>query len=146
MKRITIINGPNLNRQGQRQTAVYGEETFESLMSALRFEFTDIDFELFQSNCEGEIIDRVQQCSDSPDQMGIILNAGAYSHYSYAIADAVADAAVPVVEVHISNIYARETFRNRSVISPFAKAVIAGAGMHGYLLAASFIKNSSFKK
>ncbi len=129
--RILIINGPNLNLLGQRRPEIYGEETFLDTLDKLRQRFGDVDIYYFQSNCEGEIIDRIQE-----DQIdGIVINPGAYAHYSHAIADAIEGCPLPVVEVHISNIFAREEFRAKTVTGRCANAVIAGCGRNGYALA-----------
>ncbi len=136
---LAIINGPNLNMLGRRDPAIYGSETLEDTLNALRAEFPDINFTDFQSNSEGEIIDAIQSANQMPDIRGIVINPGAYAHYSYAIADAVADSAVPVVEVHISNIHARESFRSVSVTARAAKAVITGCGRRGYAMAAAYL-------
>lgn len=132
-KRITIINGPNLNLTGIREQHIYGDQSFDSLLTKLTAEFQDIDLEYFQSNVEGEIINVLHEHGFTSD--GIILNAGGYSHTSVAIADAVKAINSPVVEVHMSNIWARESFRHTSYISPFAKGVIAGFGLDSYRLA-----------
>lgn len=129
--RILIINGPNLNLLGQRRPEIYGEETFLDTLDKLRQRFGDVDIDYFQSNCEGKIIDRIQE-----DQIdGIVINPGAYAHYSHAIADTIEGCPLPVVEVHISNIFAREEFRAKAVTGRCANAVIAGCGRNGYALA-----------
>ncbi len=137
---ITIINGPNLNLLGRRNPGIYGSETFEDYHARIRESFPEIDIRYFQSNSEGEIISLIQRESTDLSVAGIVLNPGAYAHYSYAIADAVADSAIPVVEVHISNIHAREEFRAHSVTARAARAVIAGCGRKGYAMAIDFIK------
>lgn len=131
MKRILILNGPNLNLLGQREPNIYGSETLDSIIDKLREEFDDIDIDSYQSNHEGDIIDRLQQC----DADAVVLNAGGYSHTSVAIADAVAAISVPVVEVHISNIFAREDFRHQSLLSPVCAGTITGFGPAVYRLA-----------
>jgi len=131
--RIIIINGPNLNLLGKRQKDIYGDIGFEYYLQTLRDEFPDIELEYFQSNIEGEIIDKLHLVGFSYD--GIILNAGGYTHSSVSIADAVSSINTPVVEVHISNILAREEFRHVSLISPNAKGSIFGFGLKGYKLA-----------
>ena len=131
MMRILIINGPNLNLLGQRRPEIYGRETFFDTLDKLRKRFEDVDIDYFQSNCEGEIIDHIQE--DRVD--GIVLNPGAYAHYSHAIADAIEACPLPVAEVHISNIFAREEFRARTETGRCANAVIAGCGRNGYALA-----------
>jgi 3-dehydroquinate dehydratase-2 len=131
--RIDILNGPNLNLLGKREPGIYGNESFESYLEQLRMAFPDIDIHYFQSNVEGELINRLHEVGFSSD--GIVLNAGGYTHTSVAIADAVAAIATPVIEVHISNIYAREEFRHISLLSPKCRGSIAGLGMEGYKLA-----------
>lgn len=132
-KKIAIINGPNLNLTGIREKHIYGDQSFDYLLDSLSKEFPDIEINYFQSNIEGEIITRIQEAGFIAD--GIILNAGGYSHTSVAIADAVKSINSPVVEVHLSNIWARESYRHTSFISPFAKGVIAGFGLDSYKLA-----------
>jgi 3-dehydroquinate dehydratase-2 len=133
MKKIIIINGPNLNLLGQRETDIYGNKSFENYLSDLKSKYTDVEIEYFQSNIEGEIIDKLQEVGFSFD--GIILNAAAYTHTSVGIADSIAAINTPVIEVHISNIYAREKFRHNSLISRNAKGVICGFGLQSYELA-----------
>ena len=133
MKKIIIINGPNLNLLGQRETDIYGNKSFENYLSDLKSKYTDVEIEYFQSNIEGEIIDKLQEVWFSFD--GIILNAAAYTHTSVGIADSIAAINTPVIEVHISNIYAREKFRHNSLISRNAKGVICGFGLQSYELA-----------
>lgn len=132
-KKITIINGPNLNLTGVREKNIYGDKTFDSLLKELRSGFPDVEIEYYHSNIEGELINKIQETGFSSD--GIILNAGGYSHTSVAIADAVKAINSPVVEVHMSNIWAREAYRHSSYISPNAKGVIAGFGLESYRLA-----------
>lgn len=131
--RIDILNGPNLNLLGKREPGIYGNESFESYLEQLRMAFPDIDIHYFQSNVEGELINRLHEVGFSSD--GIVLNAGGYTHTSVAIADAVSAISTPVIEVHISNIYAREEFRHISLLSPKCRGSIAGLGMEGYKLA-----------
>jgi 3-dehydroquinate dehydratase II len=128
--KVIIINGPNLNLLGKREPEIYGNESFESYFEKLKMKFTDIELHYFQSNIEGEIVNKLQEVGFSFD--GIILNAAAYTHTSVAIADAVAAITTPVIEVHISNPYAREEFRQKSFIAPKAKAIICGMGLKGY--------------
>lgn len=135
MKRILIINGPNLNLLGLREPQIYGKTSMENYMSALQTDYSNIEIELYQSNHEGDIIDRLQADGFDSNLTGIVLNAGAYSHTSLAIADAIRAIEVPVVEVHISNIYAREEIRSRSLIAPACRGVIAGFGLDSYRLA-----------
>jgi len=140
MKKFLILNGPNLNLLGKRQPEIYGTLSFEDYLSQLRESCSDCELLYKQSNSEGELIDILQREGYNPDICGIVLNPGAYAHYSYAIADAVASIPVPVVEVHISNIFAREEFRRTSVVSPACKSVIAGCGLNGYRLALEALK------
>ena len=134
-----IINGPNLNLLGKRQPEIYGHETFDDTLAEIRAAFPATEIKYFQSNCEGEIIDEIQRKGFDPSCCGIVLNPGGYTHYSVAIADAVAAVPVPVVEVHISNIHAREDFRHTSVTARAAKGVITGLGLDGYRLALNFL-------
>ncbi|MGA9269043.1 MAG: type II 3-dehydroquinate dehydratase [Lutimonas sp.] len=131
--KIAIINGPNLNLLGKREPDVYGEMTFESYFETLKEKYSDVEFEYFQSNIEGEVISKIQECGFSAD--GIVLNAAAYTHTSVGIGDAVKAVTAPVVEVHISNVYQREDFRHESYISSHAIGVIVGFGLMGYELA-----------
>ncbi|HOV83683.1 MAG TPA: type II 3-dehydroquinate dehydratase [Paludibacteraceae bacterium] len=133
MKHIQIINGPNLNLLGVREPTIYGNMSFETYFQKLKAQFADIELEFYQSNCEGDIIDKLQQVSSSCD--GIILNAGAYTHTSIAIADAIRSIAIPVIEVHISNVFQRENFRHHSFLSPVCKGCIIGFGLDSYRLA-----------
>ncbi|MCX2681479.1 type II 3-dehydroquinate dehydratase [Galbibacter sp. EGI 63066] len=135
MKRIIIINGPNLNLLGKREPEIYGSETFEDYLSILKKKYSDHQIDYYQSNVEGEIINKLHEVGFSYD--GIILNAGAYTHTSVAIGDALKGIETPVVELHISNTFSREDFRHVSYISPNAKGVILGFGMQGYELAIS---------
>ena len=130
--KIIIINGPNLNLLGKREPEVYGNETFESYFEKLQIQFPNATLEYFQSNIEGEIISKLQETGFSYDS--IVLNAGAYTHTSIGIGDAVKAITTPVVEVHISNTFARESFRHQSYISPNAKGVIIGFGLESYEL------------
>jgi 3-dehydroquinate dehydratase-2 len=130
---LLILNGPNLNLLGQREPDVYGYQSFDSYFDELKLQFSSIQLEYFQSNIEGEIINKLQEVGFSYD--GIILNAGAYTHTSIAISDCVKAITSPVIEVHISNTFSRETFRHQSYISPHAKGVIIGFGLKSYSLA-----------
>lgn len=133
---ICIINGPNLNLLGKRQPEIYGSRSFEDVLSELRFTFPHTEIEYFQSNCEGEIIDKLHSLGyETPGCEGIVINPGAYAHYSYAIADAISSIPLPAIEVHISNIHARDEFRHKSVTAPACKAMLCGFGMRGYELA-----------
>jgi 3-dehydroquinate dehydratase-2 len=135
MKKILVIHGPNLNLLGEREPGVYGSTSFAQLNTMIqeRAEKLGMKCEIFQSNHEGAIIDRLHAARKDFD--GVIINAGAYTHYSYAIHDAIHDICIPVIEVHISNIHAREGFRSNSVISPVCKGTIAGFGINSYFLA-----------
>ncbi|OAZ04728.1 type II 3-dehydroquinate dehydratase [Flavobacterium succinicans] len=130
---IAIINGPNLNLLGKREPEVYGSETFEDYFESLKAKFPHIQFSYFQSNIEGELIDKIQEFGFTYN--GIILNAGAYTHTSIGIGDAVKAVTSPVIEVHISNTFSRESFRHQSYISGNAKGVILGFGLKSYELA-----------
>lgn len=137
---IAIINGPNLNMLGRRNPDVYGSDTFEdflpkaeSLVSSLSAGQGRLSY--FQSNLEGEIVSKIQEFAFNPECKGIVINPGAYAHYSYAIRDAIEMSPVPVVGVHISNIHAREEFRHTDVVAPVCKGLICGLGLDGYLLA-----------
>jgi len=130
---IHIINGPNLNLVGLREPEVYGNRSLDQYLQELIEHYPQHTIDVYQSNIEGEIVDRLQQVGF--DDCGIILNAGGYTHTSVAIADAVAAITAPVVEVHISNIYAREPFRHKSLLSPVCKGIIAGFGLDSYRLA-----------
>lgn len=129
---IQIINGPNLNLLGQREQNIYGDKTFESYFEELKAKYGVLDLYYFQSNIEGEIINKIQEVGFKMD--GILLNAGGYTHTSVAIADAIAAVKCPVVEIHISNVYARESFRQQSLIASKCRGVIAGLGLDSYRL------------
>ena len=133
MKKLIIINGPNLNLLGTREPEIYGSLSFTEFLQKLREKYPTIELDYFQSNIEGEIIDKLQEVGFSLD--GIILNAAAYTHTSVGIADAVKAIKTPVVEVHISNTFAREDFRHVAYISPNAKGVVLGFGLQSYDLA-----------
>lgn len=133
MKKILIINGPNLNLLGTREPGIYGNETMADVIERLRSRFADINIDYFQSNHEGAIIDRLHD-ADKEDFIGVVLNAGAYTHTSLAIADAISAISLPVVEVHISNIAARESIRHTSLISSVCRGIIAGFGTDSYRL------------
>ncbi len=134
--KIVIINGPNLNLLGTREPTVYGSQTFEDYYTLLKQKHTDIDFQYHQSNVEGELINYLQKEGFSSD--GIILNPGGYTHTSVAIGDAIAAITTPVIEVHISNVAAREEFRKISHVSAKCKGTISGLGLKGYELAVQF--------
>jgi len=128
--KLIIINGPNLNLLGKREPEIYGNVSFEEYLVQLRNDFPNISIDYFQSNVEGEIINKLQETGFTYD--GIILNAGGYTHTSVAIGDAVAAITTPVVEVHISNIFTREEFRHHSFLSPHCVGIISGLGLNGY--------------
>lgn len=130
---IIIINGPNLNLLGVREPEIYGGRTFDDYLAELQQKFPGIKLEYYQSNIEGELITKIQDTGFTYD--GIVLNAGAYTHTSIGIADAVKAITTPVIEVHISNTFSRETFRHQSYLSPVAAGVIVGFGLKGYELA-----------
>lgn len=130
---ITIINGPNLNLQGNREKDIYGDKSFEDYFKELKNTYPEVDFRYFQSNLEGEIINALQEAG--AEAQGIILNAAAYTHTSVSIADAVAAIHAPVIEVHISNILSREDYRHKSLIAPHCKGSLFGFGLDGYRLA-----------
>ena len=138
MKKILILNGPNLNLLGRREPLIYGNLSFEDFFKTLQKKFFSIELYYFQSNIEGEIIDKLHEVGFSYD--GVILNAGAYTHTSIAIGDAIKGIETPVVEVHISNVHSREDFRHTSFIAPNAKGVIAGFGLQSYELALESFK------
>ena len=137
--RFLVINGPNLNFLGRRNPAIYGSETLEKINVYIQNSFEKDEIEFFQSNHEGSIIDSIQAIMDKFD--GLVINPGAYAHYSYAIHDALETCPVPVVEVHLSNIYEREEFRRISVTAPACSAVISGQGKKGYVLALEKLKS-----
>lgn len=131
--KILIINGPNLNLLGKREPSIYGSLTFEEFFVSLKKKYAAVELHYFQSNIEGEIIDKLHEVGFTYN--GIILNAGAYTHTSIAIGDAIKGVETPVIEVHISNVYSREEFRHISYIAPNAKGIIAGFGLQSYELA-----------
>ena len=133
--KVMIINGPNLNLLGEREQSIYGNLAFEDYLKDLQAEFTNINIDYFQSNIEGDLINKLQEVGFSYDY--ILLNAGGYTHTSVALTDAVAAIETPVIEVHISNIYNRETFRQKSLLSVNCKAVICGLGLDSYKAALS---------
>ena len=141
MKKIQIINGPNLNLLGKREPSVYGNEGFESCLEHLRTAFPDCDIHYFQSNSEGALIDKIHEAGFTVD--GIILNAGGFTHTSVALRDAIKAVDTPVVEVHISNVHAREEFRRKSLLSAVCKGVISGFGLDSYRLAIEAIINKN---
>lgn len=133
--KILIINGPNLNMLGKRDKATYGRKTLAEIDSLVKKQGEKLDAEIasFQSNSEGALVDFIQQQSSSAD--GIIINPGALTHYGFSLRDALADSGLPIIEVHLSNIYAREDWRAKSVIAPIAKGQISGLGWQGYIVA-----------
>lgn len=139
MNKITIVNGPNLNLLGKREPGIYGSSDFESFLANLRSKYPDITILYYQSNVEGELINAIQEHGFSAD--GIILNPGGYTHTSVAIGDAIAAIKTPVIEVHISNVHAREEFRKLSHVSAKARGTICGLGLDGYDLAIQFFLN-----
>lgn len=134
---IYIINGPNLNLLGKREPSVYGNQSFDDFLESLRKQFPDTEIMYYQSNVEGELVNRLQEVGFSTD--GIVLNAGAYTHSSIAIHDAISAISVPVVEVHISNVYGREEFRHKSLITSKCAGMLTGFGMEGYAMAVRFL-------
>ncbi len=133
MRKIQIINGPNLNLLGVREPGIYGKNSFESYLPGLRELLPDVEIDYYQSNIEGELINKMQEVGFSYD--GVVLNAGAYTHTSVALLDCIRSLRCPVVEVHISNVHQREEFRHHSMISSGCKGVICGFGLQGYELA-----------
>ena len=139
MPAIAIINGPNLNLLGMREPAVYGSETFEGYYNQLQSRYPEVSLDHYQSNIEGELINYLHACRETYD--GVILNAGAYTHTSIALADAIAAVGIPVIEVHISNVFAREDYRKTSYIAAKCIGSISGLGLHGYRLALDYFIN-----
>ena len=141
--KIQIINGPNLNLLGKRETSIYGSQSFEDFFETLKKRFSETQLHYYQSNVEGEIVNKLHEVGFSFD--GIILNAGAYTHTSVAIHDAVGGIKTPVIEVHISNVYGREEFRHKSLITSKCVGMMTGFGMEGYALALEYFKNQKLK-
>ncbi len=141
--RIQIINGPNINLLGKREPSIYGSVTFEDYLTGLREMYKEIEINYFQSNIEGEMIDCIQRTGFDVD--GIILNAGAYTHTSIALQDAIRSVTAPVIEVHISNVHSREAFRHVSMIACACKGVICGFGLDSYRLALEALKGCTGK-
>ncbi|NNK81730.1 MAG: type II 3-dehydroquinate dehydratase [Flavobacteriaceae bacterium] len=133
MKKLIIINGPNLNLLGKREPEIYGSFSFSEFLETIREKYSNITIDYFQSNIEGELIDKIQEVGFTYD--GIVLNAAAYTHTSIGIGDAIKAIEAPVIEVHISNTFSREEFRHQSYISPVSKGVILGFGLQSYELA-----------
>ena len=138
--KVLIINGPNLNLLGQREPGIYGSESFESYLPELRKRFPAVEIGYYQSNVEGELINKMQKAGFFGDIDGIVLNAGAYTHTSVALHDCIRSLKCPVIEVHISNVHQRETFRHQSMISAACKGVICGFGLKSYELAVAALK------
>ncbi len=141
MKKILIINGPNLNLLGKREITIYGDLSFEEYLIKIRKKYSTIEIDYFQSNVEGEIINKIH--SASKEYLGIIINPGAYAHTSISIADAIGSISLPIVEVHISNIYSRENFRHYTLISPKCTGSISGFGLLSYELGVEAILNQT---
>jgi 3-dehydroquinate dehydratase II len=141
--KIQIINGPNLNLLGKREPTVYGHQTFEDFFSELKKRFPSFELHYYQSNVEGELVNKLHEVGFSFD--GIVLNAGAYTHTSVALHDAIGGIKTPVVEVHISNVYAREEFRHKSLITAKCIGIISGFGMESYALALHYLINKPTK-
>ncbi len=138
MKTIQIINGPNLNLLGRREPGIYGSSSFEDYLATLRQRYTDVQIDYYQSNIEGQLIDKMQEVGFTCD--GIVLNAGAYTHTSIALQDCIRSLKCPVVEVHISNVHQREEFRHNSMLSCACKGVILGFGLDSYRLAVEALR------
>lgn len=139
MKKILILNGPNLNLLGKREPGVYGNQSFEDYFETLKGIFPETELHYFQSNHEGALIDKIHDAGFSFD--GIVINAGGYTHTSIALADALSAVTTPAVEVHISNIHARESFRHHSYLTSRCKGIIAGLGLKGYELAVRYLND-----
>jgi 3-dehydroquinate dehydratase-2 len=137
---LLIVNGPNLNMLGKREPEVYGNEHFDDVLSDLRSRFPQVRFGYYQSNSEGALIDAIQDADGK--YAGVVLNPGAYGHTSIALADCIAAVQIPVVEVHISNVFNRESFRANLILAPVTQAFISGAGVRGYALAVEFFLNA----
>ena len=137
--KILIMNGPNLNLLGVREPGIYGDSSFESYLPMLKEWYPEVDLEYFQSNIEGEMIDKLQEVGFSYD--GVVLNAGAYTHTSVALADCIKAITTPVIEIHISNVHQREEFRHHSYLSPVCKGVICGFGLDSYRLGIDALVN-----
>jgi 3-dehydroquinate dehydratase II len=136
---IQIINGPNLNLLGKRETSIYGNQSFEEYFQALKKRFPEITLHYYQSNVEGEIVNKLHETGFNFD--GIVLNAGAYTHTSVAIHDAIGGIKTPVIEVHISNVYGREEFRHKSLITSKCVGLLTGFGLEGYAMAIAYFQN-----
>ena len=143
--KILILNGPNLNLLGHREKSIYGSRSFEDYFEELKQDLPTLELSYFQSNTEGALIDKLHEVGFS-DYKGIIFNAGAYTHTSVALSDAIKAIEVPVVEVHISNVYAREAFRHKSMIAPYCKGSISGFGLESYRMALQYFSRLKPKK
>jgi len=141
VKNILVINGPNLNLLGTREPVLYGSQDFSEILNELKTHFPDLTISYFQSNNESELIDALHVAANNGVE-GVVLNPAAFTHTSIALADAVAAIAVPVIEIHISNVYSREEFRRKSYISKYAKGVISGFGVSGYQMAIGYFVRS----
>lgn len=141
--KIQIINGPNLNLLGKRETSIYGSQSFDDFFQTLKVRFPAVELSYYQSNVEGEIVNKLHEIGFSFD--GIVINAGAYTHTSVAIHDAIGGINTPVVEVHISNVYAREEFRHKSLITSKCAGMLTGFGLEGYAMAIKFLANKEKK-
>jgi 3-dehydroquinate dehydratase II len=139
MKKILILNGPNLNLLGKREPHIYGSQSFEDYFEILKSQFSEVELQYFQSNYEGALIDKIHEVGFDENYLGIVFNAGGFTHTSVAIGDAIGGVKTPVVEVHISNVHARESFRHHSYLSAKAAGVIVGCGIFGYNLAIQFL-------
>ena len=137
MKKILLLNGPNLNLLGKREPGIYGSQSFEDYFQDLKTRYPEVELHYFQSNHEGALLDKIHEVGFSFE--GIILNAGAYTHTSVALADAIKAVSATVVEVHISNVFAREAFRHHSYLSPVCKGILSGFGIKGYEMALRFL-------
>ncbi len=137
--KIQIINGPNLNLLGKRETSIYGSQSFDDYFQTLQKRFSDLELHYFQSNVEGELVNKLHEVGFSFD--GIVINAGAYTHTSIAIHDAIGGIKTPVVEVHISNVYSREEFRHKSLITSKCVGMLTGFGLNGYEMAIQYLKS-----
>ena len=142
MPKLLVVNGPNLNLLGKREPEVYGNQTLDKLNETLKKLASDLGYELkiYQSNSEGEIIDFIQK--EAPNAKGLIINPGAFTHYSYAIRDVIKSVNIEALEVHLSNIYAREEFRHKSVIAPVCRGQLSGFGFYGYAMALSYFADT----
>ena len=140
MLKVAIVNGPNLNLLGKREPEIYGNQDFETYLVSLKEMYPDVNIDYYQSNVEGELINYLHSCMDT--HAAVILNAGAYTHTSIALADAVSSIGIPVLEVHISNVMAREEYRKTSFIASKCIGTISGLGLAGYELAVRFFKNT----